>query len=146
MSALGGAIEVAQGTMGLGRDMDIHDWIADTGGVLIALAILLTCVPRRRGSWLRWVESLIGRIDVTAESSASSAALRPLADRMRPRNLEEFVGQPHLLAPGKPLRQALEGGRLHSMVLWGPPGTGKTTLARLIAGTRRRRSSWRSRR
>ncbi|HEY1590004.1 MAG TPA: replication-associated recombination protein A [Rhodanobacter sp.] len=53
---------------------------------------------------------------------------------MRPRNLEEFVGQPHLLAPGKPLRQALEGGRLHSMLLWGPPGTGKTTLARLIAG------------
>jgi putative ATPase len=71
---------------------------------------------------------------VTAENSASNAALRPLADRMRPRSLEEFVGQPHLLAPGKPLRQALEGGRLHSMVLWGPPGTGKTTLARLIAG------------
>jgi putative ATPase len=62
------------------------------------------------------------------------AALRPLADRMRPRNLDEFVGQAQLLAPGKPLRQALEGGRLHSMVLWGPPGTGKTTLARLIAG------------
>ncbi len=71
---------------------------------------------------------------MTGEYSVSSAALRPLADRMRPRNLEEFVGQPHLLAPGKPLRQALEGGRLHSMVLWGPPGTGKTTLARLIAG------------
>jgi putative ATPase len=53
---------------------------------------------------------------------------------MRPRNLDEFVGQSHLLAPGKPLRQALDGGRLHSMVLWGPPGTGKTTLARLIAG------------
>ena len=53
---------------------------------------------------------------------------------MRPRNLDEFLGQAHLLAPGKPLRQALEGGRLHSMVLWGPPGTGKTTLARLIAG------------
>jgi putative ATPase len=52
---------------------------------------------------------------------------------MRPRNLDEFVGQSHLLAPGKPLRQALDGGRLHSMVLWGPPGTGKTTLARLIA-------------
>ena len=53
---------------------------------------------------------------------------------MRPRNLDEFIGQAHLLAAGKPLRQALEGGRLHSMVLWGPPGTGKTTLARLIAG------------
>jgi VanZ family protein len=60
MSALGAAIEVAQGTMGLGRDMDIHDWIADTCGVLIALAILLFCVPRSRGSWLRWVESLAG--------------------------------------------------------------------------------------
>ncbi|HEY1590005.1 MAG TPA: hypothetical protein VGG00_09735 [Rhodanobacter sp.] len=60
MSALGAAIEVAQGTMGLGRDMDIHDWIADTCGVLIALAILLACVPRSRGSWLRWAENLTG--------------------------------------------------------------------------------------
>ena len=59
---------------------------------------------------------------------------RPLADRMRPRRLEEFIGQDHLLAPGKPLRQAIEAGHLHSMVLWGPPGSGKTTLARLIAG------------
>ncbi len=52
---------------------------------------------------------------------------------MRPRTLAEFVGQRHLLAPGKPLREAIERGQLHSMVLWGPPGTGKTTLARLIA-------------
>ena len=71
---------------------------------------------------------------MTPDITPSNAALRPLADRMRPRNLDEFVGQAHLLAPGKPLRQALEGGRLRSMVLWGPPGTGKTTLARLIAG------------
>ncbi len=61
MSGFGAAIEVAQGTMGLGRDMDIHDWIADTCGVLLALGLLLICVPRSRGSWLRWVETLLGR-------------------------------------------------------------------------------------
>lgn len=58
---------------------------------------------------------------------------RPLADRMRPRSVEEVVGQQHLLGPGKPLRVAIEAGRLHSLILWGPPGSGKTTLARLIA-------------
>ena len=59
---------------------------------------------------------------------------RPLADRMRPRTLAEFTGQAQILAAGKPLRQAIEAGHLHSMILWGPPGTGKTTLARLAAG------------
>jgi putative ATPase len=57
----------------------------------------------------------------------------PLADRMRPGSLDEFAGQQHLLAQGSPLRAAVESGRAHSMVLWGPPGSGKTTLARVIA-------------
>ncbi len=52
---------------------------------------------------------------------------------MRPRSLDDFVGQKHLLTPGKPLRQAIEAGMLHSLILWGPPGTGKTTLARMMA-------------
>jgi putative ATPase len=58
---------------------------------------------------------------------------RPLADRLRPQTLDEYVGQSHLLGVGAPLRRALESGHPHSMILWGPPGTGKTTLARLVA-------------
>ena len=67
--------------------------------------------------------------------TTDDASLRPLADRMRPSTLDGYIGQEHLLGEGKPLRRAIESGRLHSMIFWGPPGTGKTTLARLLAGS-----------
>src|SRR5437763_11971567 len=57
----------------------------------------------------------------------------PLAEALRPKSLDDFVGQQHLLGPGKPLRLAFQSGKPHSMILWGPPGVGKTTLARLMA-------------
>lgn len=65
--------------------------------------------------------------------SDARSTLQPLATRMRPRTLDQFIGQSHLLASGKPLRRAIEQGLLHSMIFWGPPGVGKTTLAQLIA-------------
>ncbi len=68
-------------------------------------------------------------------NETDTSRFRPLADRLRPRNLTDFIGQNHLLSPGKPLHEAVQAGHLHSMILWGPPGTGKTTLARMIAGT-----------
>ncbi|MGB2248204.1 MAG: replication-associated recombination protein A [Alcanivorax sediminis] len=69
--------------------------------------------------------------DLFAADNAQQA--QPLAARLRPASLDDYVGQQHLVGPGKPLRQALERGQLHSMILWGPPGTGKTTLALILA-------------
>ena len=67
------------------------------------------------------------------EKTVSYDAMAPLADRMRPASLEEFVGQEHLLGKGKLLRRIIDGDELHSLIFWGPPGTGKTTLAHIIA-------------
>ena len=65
--------------------------------------------------------------------AAATENLEPLAARMRPQSLDEVVGQTHLLGAGQPLRRAIESNTLHSFILWGPPGVGKTTLARLVS-------------
>ena len=73
------------------------------------------------------------RTDLFGSAQHAAGPVAPLADKLRPRALEDVVGQEHLLGPGKPLRVAFESGKPHSMILWGPPGSGKTTLARLMA-------------
>ena len=82
-------------------------------------------------------DSLFPELTAPAAASGAGAArqapYQPLAERLRPRTLDDVIGQRHLLGPGMPLRTAFEAGRLHSMILWGPPGVGKTTLARLMA-------------
>jgi len=75
-----------------------------------------------------------GPVNAGAGLSGGAMVGAPLAERLRPASLDEVIGQSHLLGPGKPLRVAFEAHRLHSMILWGPPGVGKTTLARLMAG------------
>ena len=68
-----------------------------------------------------------------ADLFASAEPAAPLAEMLRPSTLDDVIGQTHLIGPGRPLRLAFESGKPHSMILWGPPGVGKTTLARLTA-------------
>ena len=75
----------------------------------------------------------MGLFQPTPSANPATDRTRPLADRMRPRTLEEYVGQEHLIGPGKPLRTQVERDDTGSLIFWGPPGTGKTTLAKIIA-------------
>ena len=75
----------------------------------------------------------MGLFEPLAGTERRRKAAAPLADRMRPQTLEEFLGQEHLVGPGKPLRVQIESDELTSLIFWGPPGSGKTTLARIIA-------------
>ncbi|MCW2637744.1 MAG: ATPase family, partial [Dactylosporangium sp.] len=80
-----------------------------------------------------------GAAGAEGESFQAPPRDAPLAVRMRPRTLDELVGQSHLLAPGAPLRRLVEGHAPMSVILWGPPGSGKTTIAHLVAGATDRR-------
>src|SRR5207253_8828327 len=81
--------------------------------------------------------SLFDTTPVNPERPMADDPKRPLAERMRPQKLEDFIGQEHILGPGKPLRSQIDRDEMTSVILWGPPGVGKTTLARLIAKTTR---------
>src|SRR5690349_15390230 len=105
------------------------------------------CFMKRRGSgeWRRVFEGArMSLFDGTLDEPMGSASgprpragTAPLAERMRPRTLDEYVGQEHLIGPGKPLRVQIERDDSGSMIFWGPPGVGKTTLAKIIAETTR---------
>src|SRR5256886_719109 len=107
-----------------------HRPLRSNSGLASAVEPPRLALPRRARAGMM---DLFGETPHESPSTATPAPPAPLADRMRPRKLDEILGQEHLLGAGKVLRSAIETGELHSMILWGPPGSGKTTLARLMA-------------
>ena len=95
------------------------------------------CGKYASGAGMRCCQCALARKGKIVTSLFEAAGLeggasRPLADRLRPATLDEVVGQDHLIGPGAPLRRMADAGKLTSLILWGPPGTGKTTIARLL--------------
>jgi putative ATPase len=101
---------------------------------MTALAAALCWRSNPQTSFLLCSNSLVNLFSPIPNDEPAAPGARPLADRMRPRTLDEFVGQEHLVGPGKPLRVQIERDDPTSMIFWGPPGTGKTTLAKIISG------------
>lgn len=117
-----------------------HEVAAQLNSVLLCVSSALLCEPTDREAILRFPSPSTGvKLALRSLSHYSliplfnNSLMQPLAERMRPTSLDEYVGQTHLVGPGAVLRRAVETGRLPSFILWGPPGVGKTTLARIIS-------------
>src|SRR3990172_6160930 len=113
-------------------------WAAAAAHAAASGATFLCTMPTRRGTGqrLRSIRGIIweaAAMDLFHHAAEKDEAGRPLADRLRPPRLQDFVGQEHVLGPGRALRRVIEADQVPSLILWGPPGTGKTTLGRIVA-------------